>query len=145
GRTFTECYETIAHRDLETRYLYHPAATTVRGVDVKIAPGLRVGYVMGAGDDVPSGIAQLGVDVALLTTQDLATADLSRFNAIVTGTRAYGVRDDLRTYNRRLLDYARNGGHLVVLYNTPQEFDPQQCAPFPAPLPRDAEEVSEED
>jgi len=145
GRTFTEGYETIAHRDLETRYLYHPAATTVRGVDVKIAPGLRVGYVMGAGDDVPSGIAQLGVDVALLTTQDLATADLSRFNAIVTGTRAYGVRDDLRTYNRRLLDYARNGGHLVVLYNTPQEFDPQQFAPFPATLPRDAEEVSEED
>jgi len=83
--------------------------------------------------------------VQLLGAQELATGDLGRFNAIVTGTRAYGVRDDLRTYNRRLLDYVRNGGNLIVLYNTPQEFDPQQFAPYPATLPRDAEEVSEED
>jgi len=55
------------------------------------------------------------------------------------------VRDDLRTYNQRLLDYVKNGGNLIVLYNTPQEFDPKQFAPYPATLPRDAEEVSEED
>jgi len=145
GREYREGYDVIAKRDLETRYLYHASTTTVRGVDVKIAPGLKVGYVMGVGDEVPSGIAQLGVDVQLLTSRDLASADLSRFTAIMTGTRAYGVRDDLRTYNQRLLEYVKNGGNLIVLYNTPQEFDPKQFAPFPAVLPRDAEEVSEED
>ncbi len=145
GREFTDGAEIIEHRDLETRYLYHPATTHVRGVDVTIAPGLKVGYVMGAGDEVPSGIQQLGADVRLLGARDLASADLGQFDAIVTGTRAYGVRDDLRTYNARLLEYVRAGGNLIVLYNTPAEFDPRQFAPYPATLPRDAEEVSEED
>jgi LmbE family N-acetylglucosaminyl deacetylase len=144
-KTFTEGYDVIEHRDLETRYLYQPSTVHVRGVDVKVAPSLKVGYVMGVGDEVPDGIAQLEADVHLLTAQDLANGDLGRFNTIVTGTRAYGVREDLRTYNARLLDYVKNGGNLIVLYNTPQEFDPQQLAPFPATLPRDAEEVSEED
>jgi LmbE family N-acetylglucosaminyl deacetylase len=144
GRDFREGYEVIQHRDLETRYLYREAAASVRGVDVRIASGLKVGYVMGIGDDVPAGLSQLGVDVQLLSAQDLASADLSRFNAIMTGTRAYAVREDLKTYNRRLLDYAKNGGNLIVLYNT-QEFVPSQYAPFPAELPRTAEEVSEED
>jgi hypothetical protein len=93
---------------------------------------------------VPSGLAQLGVKVQLLDAAQLATADLARFDAIITGTRAYAVRTDLKTYNRRLLDYARDGGNLIVLYNT-QEFVPKQHAPYPADLPGNAEEVSEED
>jgi LmbE family N-acetylglucosaminyl deacetylase len=144
GREYREGYATIRHRDLETRYLYKEAVTTVRGVDVRIASGLRVGYVMGIGDEVPSGIAQLGADVQLLGEQDLASGDLSRFHAIVTGTRAYAVRNDLRTYNRRLLDYVEDGGNLIVLYNT-QELVPNSYAPYPADLSRNAEEVSEED
>ena len=144
GQDYREGYDVIQHRDLETRYLYRPASVSVRGVDVKIAPGLRVGYVMGVGDDVPAGIAQLAAEVQLLGPQDLASADLSRFDAIVTGTRAYAVREDLKTYNRRLLEYVKNGGNLIVLYNT-QEFVPNLYAPYPAELPRNAEEVSEED
>ena len=145
GHDFAEGYDVIEHRDLETRYLYHDAVSRVRGVDVKIAPDLKVGYVMGVGDDVPAGIAQLGAQVRLLEAHDLATSDLSQFDAVMTGTRAYAVRDDLRTYNRRLLDYVRGGGNLIVLYNTPAEFDPHTFAPYPADLPRNAEEVSEED
>jgi hypothetical protein len=144
GREYREGYTTIAHRDLETRYLYRDAVTTVRGIDVRIAPGLRIGYVMGVGDDVPSGLAQLGAHVQLLGAQDLATLPLEGFHAIVTGTRAYAVRHDLRTYNKRLLDYVSRGGHLIVLYNT-QELDPKVYAPYPGELPRSAEEVSEED
>jgi len=145
GREFREGYDMIAHRDLETRYLYRQATTRVRGVEVKIAARLNVGYIMGVGDEVPSGIAQLGAQVQLLNESDLAASDLRRFDAIVTGTRAYAVRADLRTYNRRLLDYVRDGGNLIVLYNTPAEFDPNVFAPYSASLPRTAEEVSEED
>src|SRR6185503_8163102 len=86
GRQYREGYTTIRHRDLETRYLYRDAIASVRGVDVTIAPGLKVGYVMGVGDDVPSGLGQLGVNVQLLGEQDLAIGDLSRFSAIMTGT-----------------------------------------------------------
>jgi LmbE family N-acetylglucosaminyl deacetylase len=144
GKEYRDGYELIEHRDLETRYLYRPARSEVRGLDVKVVPGLSVGYVMGVGDQVPAGIAQLGAKVQLLDESDLATGDLRRFDAIVTGTRAYAVREDLGTYNQRLLDYVKGGGNLIVLYNT-QEFVPGKLAPFPAELPRSAEEVSEED
>ncbi len=62
----------------------------------------------------------------------------------MTGTRAYAVREDLKTYNQRLLDYVKDGGNMIVLYNT-QELVPNTFAPFPGELPRSAEEVSEED
>ncbi len=67
-----------------------------------------------------------------------------RFDAIVVGTRAYAVRPDLLEHNQGLLEYARQGGNLIVLYQT-QEYVPSAMAPYPASLPRSAEEVSEED
>jgi LmbE family N-acetylglucosaminyl deacetylase len=143
GQEFSEGYSITRYRDLETRYLYRKAAATVTGVDVKVPSGLKVGYVMGIGDDVPAALAQLGADVQLLGERELAGAELSQFNAIITGTRAYAVRQDLITYNRRLLDYVRDGGNLIVLYNT-FELDPKLYAPYPGELTRSAEEVSEE-
>jgi LmbE family N-acetylglucosaminyl deacetylase len=144
GREYREGYDLIDERDLELRYLYRPAKTMVRGVAVNVPATLRVGYVMGIGDRVPAGIAQLGHTVTLLGERDLASANLQRFDAIVTGTRAYAVRDDLITYNQRLLDYAKAGGNLVVLYNT-AELVPSKFAPYAGELTPQAEEVSEED
>ncbi len=144
GQDYHEGYRAIRHRDYDVRYLYRDALTRIRGVDVKIAPRLKVGYVMGVGDEVPGGIEQMGAQVALLNSDDLATGDLDAYGAIVIGTRAYAVRRDLIEYNRRLLDYARRGGNLIVLYQT-QEFVPGKWAAFPADIPRRAEEVSEED
>ncbi|MEO7133654.1 MAG: PIG-L family deacetylase, partial [Vicinamibacterales bacterium] len=144
GKEYKEGYETIDHRDLEVRYLYRPATMEVRGVNVATVAGVKVGYVMGVGDSVPQGLQQLGAQVTLLDERALASADLSVYDTIMTGTRAYAVREDLKTYNSRLLDYARNGGNVVVLYNT-QELVPNTFAPFPGELPRSAEEVSEED
>ena len=120
------------------------AAALASVVDLHVDKGVRVGYVMGIGDEVPAALEQLGARVTLLARDDLASGDLARFDTIVTGTRVYAIRDDLRGHNRRLLDWVSAGGNLVVLYNTP-EFDPRQLAPYPATLPQDAEEVSEED
>jgi LmbE family N-acetylglucosaminyl deacetylase len=144
GQTYREGYELIDHRDLEVRYLYRPSTVEVRGIDVTVLPNLKVGYVMGVGDQVPQGLAQLGAQVTLLGERELASSDLSQFDAIMTGTRAYAVREDLKTYNQRLLDYAKAGGNVIVLYNT-AELVPNQFAPFPADNPRNSEEVSEED
>lgn len=137
-------YQRIAHRDLPLRYLVRPAALRVAGVELAMPEGLRVGYVVGAGDEVPAGIEALGAEVTLLDEAALLNADLSGYDAVVTGTRAYAVRPDLLRANRRLLDYARDGGHLVVLYNT-DELVPNEHAPYPGDLPRRSEEVSEED
>src|SRR5882762_4081773 len=92
-------------------------ASPVRTLHVKVAPGISIGYVLGAGDEVPPAIEQLGLHATLLTPDDLAFGDLSRFSTIVTGIRAYQTRRDLRANNQRLLDYAKSGGHVVVQYN----------------------------
>ncbi len=144
GREYAEGYHVIAYRELEPRHLYRPAAIELRTVDVKVATGLTVGYIMGVGDHVPEALEQLGVTVRRLGPADLAAADLDAFDAIVIGIRAYAVRDDLKAYNRRLLDYVERGGILIVQYQT-QEFDAAPFGPYPYVLGARAEEVSEED
>jgi LmbE family N-acetylglucosaminyl deacetylase len=144
GREYTEGYRVIAHRDLEPRHLYRPATMDVRGMDVQVAPNLSVGYVMGVGDDVPQALAQIGVHVTMLSANDLASGHLDQFDAIIIGIRASAVRHDLKTFSKRLLDYAKRGGNLIYQYQT-QEFDAAPYGPYPYKLTARAEEVSEED
>ena len=145
GSEYRTGYQTIDHRDLRLARLWRPATTTVRSVPVARLDGARIGYVMGVGDEVPAGIDALGAQVEMLDAAALANpAALTGLDAIVVGTRAYAVREDLLEHNQRLIAYARAGGHLVILYQT-QEFVPGEMAPYPASLPRGAQEVSEED
>jgi LmbE family N-acetylglucosaminyl deacetylase len=144
GKVYTQGYELISHRDMDQAVLYHAAVASIKGMNVTITPGIRIGYVMGVGDEVPHCLEQLGAVVQLLNSSDLSSGVLSKYDVIMIGTRAYAVRADLNTYNQRLLDYAKNGGHLIVLFQTP-EFVPQKMAPYPAVLPDNSEEVSEED
>jgi LmbE family N-acetylglucosaminyl deacetylase len=144
GRVYSEGYQVIAHPDLEPRHLYRPATMKVRGIDVKVAPNLAVGYVMGVGDEVPKALEQMGVRVTMLGENDLANGRLDRFDAIIIGIRATAVRDDLKAYSKRLLDYAERGGNLIYQYQT-QEFDDAPYGPYQYKLTARAEEVSEED
>ena len=144
AREYRSGWQVVDHRDLPLARLSIPARATIRSVDVAPLDDLSVGYAMGVGDEVPAAIAALGASVTMLGEADLTGGDLDAFDAIVVGTRAYAVRRDLIDNNQRLLDYARRGGNLVVLYQT-QEFVPSEMAPYPASLPRGAEEVSEED
>lgn len=84
--------------------------------DVKIL-SKNIGYIMGAGDDVPDSLRQLGCAVTLLSGEDLAHADLSRFDAIVAGVRAYNTRPDVRANHHRLMRYVEQGGTMLVQYN----------------------------
>jgi LmbE family N-acetylglucosaminyl deacetylase len=125
---------------------FPPAQTKlVRANIVSLAK--TVGYVMGAGDDVPAGIRQLGAEVTMLSAQDLARGDLSKFDAIVTGVRAWNVRDDLRANYQRLFDYVQNGGTLIVQYNVAEGANNnsplEHIGPYPIRTSR--ERVTEED
>ena len=111
----------------------------VRAIDVEVRSGLRIGYLMGSGDDVPEALQQLGVSYDLISP----TADFSKYTTILLGIRAYAARPDLPANNARLLEFARNGGTVIVQYNTP-EFD-KNFGPFPYTMGRNPEEVSEED
>ncbi len=144
GKSYTEGYEIIAHRDNEPRHLYRPATMLVRGIEVNVAPNLNVGYVMGVGDEVPKALEQIGVKVSMLGERDLAKGNLDAFDTIIIGIRATAVRDDLKAYGKRLLEYCEHGGNLVYQYQT-QEFDAAPYGPYPYRLGARAEEVSEED
>ena len=131
GQAFSRGFDVIEYPHTRRQHIYTPATTTIKALEVQVPPGLRIGYVMGVGDQVPPAIAQLGASVQLLGEADLASGDLSKFDAIVTGVRAYERRRDLRAYNQRLLDYARNGGTVLVQYNK-FEFNQAQYGPWPA-------------
>jgi len=131
GQSFDRGYQAIEYPHIRRRHIYHEAEITLKVIDVKTAPGLLVGYVMGVGDEVPAAIEQLGAKVELITSDVLAWGNLSRFNVIVTGVRAYERRDDLRANNARLLEYVKNGGTMIVQYNK-FEFNDAQYGPYPA-------------
>jgi LmbE family N-acetylglucosaminyl deacetylase len=143
GREYREGFRVTGYEGLRPDLLYRPATYKAAAVDVRVAPNLNIGYVMGSGDEVPQSIENLGVHPKLLTSADLASGDLSKFDAILLGVRTYAVRDDLKTNNARLLDYVKNGGVVVVQYNTP-EFD-HNFGPYPYTMTNDPEEVTDEE
>ena len=145
GKEYTTGYQTIDHRDLEPRHLYHPATMTLHSISLELPQkNLSIGYIMGVGDKVPEALEQIGIDVEMLDREELRTGDLNRFDTILIGIRAYAVRRDLVAYNSRLLDYVHKGGNLIVQYQTP-EFDAAPFGPYPYTMGRRPEEVSEED
>jgi LmbE family N-acetylglucosaminyl deacetylase len=140
-QTFSDGYQEIEYPHVQRRQVIKPATTAVKVIDVKTAPGLHVGYIVGVGDQVPPAIEQLGAKLSLIDRDELAWGDLSKYDVIMTGVRAYERRDDLRAYNKRLLDYAERGGTVLVQYNK-MEFNQQQYGPFPARVSN--ERVSDE-
>jgi len=117
GREYRDGYQVIAYDHIQERHLFHPASSRVEAFDVRVAPGVSVGYVMGSGDEVPEALRQIGGSVTMLGPDEVALGDLSRFTTIVLGVRAYAARPDLRSSQQRIIDYVRDGGHLVVQYN----------------------------
>ncbi|MBV8207487.1 MAG: PIG-L family deacetylase [Acidobacteria bacterium] len=133
GRRYAEGFRTLTRGDLGAFYYYSPARQDVSAVSVKLPAGLRTGYIMGAGDDIPQVLSQIGMDVQIISPQELASGDLSRYGTIILGIRAYDVRADVRNYNRRLLAWMQNGGTLIVQYNqSVASFNSGHYTPYPA-------------
>jgi LmbE family N-acetylglucosaminyl deacetylase len=124
-------YRVVEYPHIHRRHVVLPAAVRLKTLDVAIAPGLKVGYIMGVGDTVPEAIAQLGASVTMIDPAMLASGDLSQFDDIVVGVRAYDRRADLRANNQRLIAYAEKGGTVIVQYQR-AEFNLAQYGPYPA-------------
>src|SRR5579883_148665 len=142
GRSYEEGYRLAGYPGLRPYPLYRPATYRAVGVDVKTASGLRVGYFPGTGDDVPTALRDLGVTVSTLSAADIVSGDLSGYDAIVLGVRAYGVRPELKAANNRLLEYVKNGGVLIVQYQV-QDFD-RNYGPYPFSLGANPQKVVDE-
>jgi hypothetical protein len=128
---YTAGYQEIDYPHVQRRQVIKPAETTLKVVDVKTTPNINVGFIVGAGDQVPAAIEQLGAKVSYIDQEELAWGDLSKYGVIMTGVRAYEARNDLRAYNQRLLDYAAQGGTVIVQYNK-MEFNQANYGPYPA-------------
>lgn len=143
GKTYDASFLPVTYSGLETLYVSKPAVHMARVIDVQVSKRLRVGYVMGSGDEVPEALRQLGVPYDLLSANDVASADLNKYTTLLLGIRAYAVRPELKVHNARLLQFVKEGGTLIVQYNT-QEYD-GNFGPYPYSMTARAEEISEED
>ena len=148
-KAYGEGYTVVARDDLGTFYYYQPAVQRVSVVDVKVPKDLKVGYIMGAGDDIPTVLEQIGINVTMIPADKLASEDLSKYQTIVLGIRAYDTQKGVIDNNKRLLDYVENGGRLVVQYNTlgsfgvPIDFNSGKYTPYPTTLSRARVSVEE--
>jgi len=145
GKQYDQGFTIITRPDLDSYYAYRSATENVQAVDVKLPAKLNVGYIMGTGDEIPSVLRGLGLNVSLITSQELAYGDLSRYNTIVVGIRAFDVRTDVREQNRRLLDYVQRGGTLIQQYNQSIGiFNEGHYTPYPATMSRERVSVEEQ-
>jgi hypothetical protein len=116
AKTGGQTMDVIDYPHIPPQVVFHPAEAKLVRADIKTL-ARAVGYVMGAGDEIPGALRQLGCEITLLDENILSRGDLSKFDAIVTGVRAYNTRADLRANQRRLMDYVAGGGTMVVQYN----------------------------
>jgi hypothetical protein len=119
---------------LPTRFWSEPAQCIAHAFAIEVPQNLRVGYVTAEDEPIPEALERLGIRVELLDAAALAFSDLSRFDSIVIGVRAYELRSDLAGANQRLLDYVSNGGTLVVQYQRDFAWDRASYAPYPAKI-----------
>lgn len=143
GETFATGYTAIEYDHIRPQRLYRPATLGIEAVDARVPRGLAIAYLPGVGDNVAPMLEQLGVDVTVLDPSTISRADLSRFGAVVVGTRAYEASDELVANNARLLEYARAGGTLVVQYGQYEMTRPGMM-PYPITLARPADRVTVE-
>jgi LmbE family N-acetylglucosaminyl deacetylase len=141
---YREGYSVVTRDDLGTFYYYQPALQRVSIVDVKVAKDLKVAYVMGAGDDIPTVLKDIGIDVTVIPPEKLGSEDLGRYQTIVLGIRAYDTQKDVMANNKRLLAFVQAGGRLVVQYNVAAgDFNAGKFTPYPATLSRARVSVEE--
>ncbi|HEV3331053.1 MAG TPA: PIG-L family deacetylase [Bryobacteraceae bacterium] len=117
GRNIDSGVQVISYPHIPDQTLLIASDVKLVRADIRVTAH-KIGYIMGAGDEMPDALRQMGVEVTLLSQSDLEKGDLTRFDAIVAGVRAYNVRSDIRTNQQRLLDYVKNGGTYIVQYNT---------------------------
>ncbi len=133
---------TIEYDHVQTQTLLPEANAKLVRLNVVIK-GKNIGYIKGAGDEVPTALEQLGYNVTALDESSLKNTDLSKYDAIVSGIRTYNTNKYMSTVYEKLMEYVKNGGNYVVQYNTNRGVDTKIMAPYPLKLSRDRVTVEE--
>ena len=144
GEGYTKKMILIEHDHIPTQTILSDASAKVAKMDLKIA-GHRIGYIMGAGDKIPESLRQIGYRVDLLEDHQLTTENLKQYDAVVVGVRAYNTQERLKFRQPALLEYVKQGGTMIVQYNTNHSLvlPMEEIAPYPLKLSRDRVTVEE--
>ena len=113
-----------------------PAEAKLIRMDLK-TNGEKIGYIMGAGDEVPNCLSQMGYKVSILNPENISPEKLSNFDVVMTGVRAYNTVQTLENKQNMLFDFVKGGKTMLVQYNTPNELVTDQIAPFSLKISRD--------
>jgi hypothetical protein len=105
-------------------------------MDLKISDK-NIAYIMGAGDEVPDSLIQMGYKVSLLDPDEITPEKLAEFDVVMTGVRAYNTVEALANKQKILFDFVKNGKTMLVQYNTPNDLVTDQIAPFPLKISKD--------
>jgi len=116
GHTYNRSIEDINYEHIAEQVLLPKSQIKVVRMDVTTHPKL-IGYINGAGDDVPASLKEMGYKVEIISPEQLATANLNKYDAIIAGIRAYNTVDRLKYDNARFMEYVKNGGNYIVQYN----------------------------
>ncbi len=143
GQRFDQGVRVISYPHIRPHQLLDAAVSTVRVASIALPLVRSIGYVRGASDRVPEALERIGVHVEMIDAAVLAGGDLSRFDVIVVGSRAYETDTALVRHNDRLLAYARDGGHLVVQYQQ-YAFARGEYVPFPLEITRPHDRITDE-
>lgn len=142
GKIYNKCVQFVRYDHIPPQIFFQPAEAALVKSNIQ-KRGNIVGYIMGAGDQVPSSIRQLGYAVTLLSDDALADGNLDQYDVIVAGVRAYNTRSSLHLYQDRLMEFVKRGGTYVVQYVTPQQGVTDSIGPYRMEISR--ARVSEED
>lgn len=143
GTDYTKSIKRIEYDHIPYQFILSDAEANLVKVDLK-KTGNAIGYIPGAGDDVATCLKQIGYDVTILTDELLVKENLSKYNCIITGVRAYNTNDRLQTYYNKLMDYVNKGGNFIVQYNTNNRFGPVGTKIGPYPFTISRERVTDE-
>ena len=136
AQSFSFSRERIAYPHIGVHILMPPAEAKLVRAEIRTS-GHLLGYIPGAGDDIPAALQQIGYTVKQLGEGDLGTENLRQFSAIVLGVRVFNSQDRIATWLPALVDYAKAGGVVVVQYNTTADLKSTDFGPYPLQLSRD--------
>ena len=136
GRDYSFERVRISYPHIGVQTLMPPAEVKLVRADIR-KKGDRIGYIPGAGDDVPESLQQIGYSVKILSESDITAKNLAQFSAVVLGIRAYNTQDRIANWLPELFDYVKAGGVVIAQYNTLAELKTEQLGPYPLEISRD--------